>query len=272
MSADIAILAGSGSLPEAVHQALPEAWIVTFEGVPVSISASNQTISARFEKLGSLFNDLRAKGVTRLVLAGAMARPQLDPSKLDPFMLSILPSLMEKLSSGDDTLLRYVIHLFETEGFAIVPASDVVGNLLMPQGPLVGKMDDYIPSDLVKADRILSVTAELDIGQAVVVEQGAVLGVETLQGTDALLGNVAGTSKQLRPFWGRGILVKRPKIGQDLRIDMPALGPKTVEAAAQAGLTAIIATPHHVLLLEREKTLDLARARQIAILGVDSQS
>ena len=102
MSADIAILAGSGSLPEAVHQALPEAWIVTFEGVPVSISASNQTISARFEKLGSLFNDLRAKGVTRLVLAGAMARPQLDPSKLDPFMLSILPSLMEKLSSGDE--------------------------------------------------------------------------------------------------------------------------------------------------------------------------
>ena len=138
MSADIAILAGSGSLPVAVHQALPEAWTSHSKG-SCPISASNQTISARFEKLGSLFNDLRAKGVTRLVLAGAMARPQLDPSQLDPFMLSILPSLMEKLSSGDDTLLRYVIHLFETEGFAIAPASDVVGNLLMPQGPLVGK-------------------------------------------------------------------------------------------------------------------------------------
>ena len=108
-----------------------------------------------------------------------------------------------------------------------------------------------------------------DIGQAVVVENGLVLGVETLQGTDRLLQFVAETDLSLRDSLKKGVLVKRPKKQQDLRVDMPAIGPNTIDAVSKAGLAGIVISPLTVLLLERKKTLSLAAQKGIFIMARD---
>ena len=104
----------------------------------------------------------------------------------------------------------------------------------------------------------------LDIGQGVVVEGGHVLGIETLQGTEALLDFVATTQSSLRSSQG-GVLVKRPKAHQDMRVDVPTIGPQTIQQVANAGLSGLVISPENVLVLEREKTIFLAKSLGIFI-------
>ena len=136
--------------------------------------------------------------------------------------------------------------------------------LTLPEGLAVGAPADVILADIIFADRILHQMGALDIGQGVVVEGGHVLGIETLQGTEALLDFVATTQSSLRSSQG-GVLVKRPKAHQDMRVDVPTIGPQTIQQVANAGLSGLVISPENVLVLEREKTIFLAKSLGIFI-------
>ena len=262
MSRDIAILSGDGQLPVLLQNELPQAILVAFDGM-VHQLGDKPVIEAQFEHLGALFDGLKKRGVKRLVMAGTMSRPHLNPTNFDPFMRSIEPELSAMISQGDDHVLRFVAGLFDAQGFQIVSALDVLPHCSAGAGSIVAGWDGCYASDLTKADYILSLIAQADVTQAVVVEGGLVLGIETLQGTDALLGFVSQTQAKLRNRAQKGILVKRPKSGQDLRFDIPCIGPKTVEQVANAGLAGIVISPKTVLLLERDKLT--ARAEELGI-------
>ena len=113
---------------------------------------------------------------------------------------------------------------------------------------------------------ILGALAPVDVGQGCVVAGGLCLGIETLQGTDALLRFVAATPEALRGD-RRGVLVKRPKDGQDLRVDMPAIGPATVQAAAEAGLEGIAIEAGRVLLIDRPALVEACEATGLFLLA-----
>lgn len=251
----IAILAGSGHLPVALSEADPEAFVVSFKGMATS---SNPDLTVQFEHLGALFECLKQEGVARVVMAGGMSRPVFDPAAMDAFTQELAPALGAAMAGGDDTLLRFIIKMFEDQGFRVVGAHSLLPELTATEGMIAGAFDPNLhEADIQRADMILGTLSPVDVGQAVVVEGGICLGIETIQGTDALLEFVAATKPHLRR--GRGVLVKRPKVGQDLRVDMPAIGPATVQNVAQAGLAGIVISPGRVLLLDREKTLQAAR-------------
>ena len=262
MSRDIAILSGDGQLPVLLQNELPHAVVVVFDGM-VHQLGDTPDIEAQFEHLGALFDGLKERGVKRLLMAGTMSRPRLNSIDFDPFMRSIQTELSAMISKGDDHLLRFVAGLFISQGFQFISALDVLPHYSADSGIIVAGWDGRYASDLSKADYILSLIAQADVGQAVVVEGGLVLGIETLQGTDALLGFVSQTQAKLRNGAQKGILVKRPKSGQDLRFDVPCIGPKTVEEAANAGLAGIVISPKTVLLLGRDKVM--ARAKELGV-------
>ncbi|MFZ8881628.1 MAG: LpxI family protein [Paracoccaceae bacterium] len=268
MSRDLAILCGDGQLPLLLQNELPEALCVVFEGMPHQLAEGSFT-KAKFEKLGGLFDVLKDKGIVRILMVGSMSRPSLNIVEFDPFMKSIGPTLSGMMSEGDDHLLRFVIGLFHAQGFQIVGAIDVLPELVAQPGAIVTGWTDRYLNDLRKADKILSALAEADVAQAVVVEGGMVLGIETLQGTDALLDFVQKTDRKLRNRDQKGILVKRPKLGQDLRVDIPSIGPKTIEQVAKAGLAGIIISPKAVLLIERDRLIELAQRLGVFIHALE---
>lgn len=237
-----AIIAGSGALPGLLLEA-GAAHLVVFDGVPTDAEGA-PGIAARFERLGALFDDLSAAGVTEVCFAGAMTRPQLDPTALDALTKEQMPRLMAAMAQGDDTLLREVASLFEAHGLTVRGARDLRPDLVAAAGCLHGR--DLPVADVARARAVLDALGPLDVGQGAVAGRGQVLGIETLQGTDAMLDFVARTA----PGSG-GVLVKRPKPTQDLRLDMPAVGPDTVRHAAQAGLSGIEIAAGAVLLLDR---------------------
>ena len=264
MMSDLALIAGSGSLPVTLSAAYPQARCYVFEGM--SHDLGSQVISQSFNTLGRLFEDLHQNGIRRVVMAGAMSRPRLDPNQFDPFMTEIAPRLMRAFQDGDDGLLRFVVSMFEDQGIAVVGAHEVLSDLTIGAGLLVGELPDGIQGNIEKADHVFRQLSTLDVGQGVVVENGLILGIETLQGTDAMLSFVAQTADHLR-HQPSGIFVKRPKLSQELRVDMPTIGPDTVRAVANAGLAGIVISPNSVVILDRKQVLSAAQAHNIFILA-----
>lgn len=265
MSGRLAILAGSGALPVALAEAAPEALCISFAGV--SHELRSVTHEHCFEKLGSLFADLRDEGVTEVVFGGSMSRPPLDPTQFDPVMLELAQRLLAAMQGGDDALLRLVVQIFEEQGFTVRGAHEIAPQLTVSEGNFCGPA----PSEaaLRDADRgadILNALAPVDVGQGCVVAGGLCLGIETIQGTDALLKFVSQTPKHLRRN-AKGVFIKAPKRGQDLRVDMPAIGPETVRNAAAAGVEGIVLQADSVLVLDSKNVLQEAEKAGIFILG-----
>nr|WP_093115920.1 UDP-2,3-diacylglucosamine diphosphatase LpxI [Salinihabitans flavidus] len=248
----LAILSGSGGLPQRLAEARPDALRVVFRGEKHDHSGS--VFEHDFNRLGDLFDFLIEHEIGQVVLAGAVSRPSLDPAQFDPYMVRVAPRLIAAMRTGDDALLREVIALFEEQDLEVVGAHELLPDLTVPEGVIFGTLpSDQNRIDAARALDILEALSPLDVGQGAVVARGLCLGVETLQGTDALLRFVADTPTEVHP--GGGVLAKAPKIGQDLRADMPAIGPATVRNAAAARLDGIVIGAGTVLVLERDSIM-----------------
>lgn len=270
MSKTLAILAGYGALPQNLAAANPDALFVSFEGVEIEVP-NQPHFAASFNKFGALFDALRDAGITTVTFAGAMTRPALNPAEFDAQTMALAPRLMTAMAGGDDGLLREIIAVFEAEGFQVKGAHQVLPDLVAKAGLLAGNDPaDTEMNDAKRGMEILNALSAVDVGQGVVVAAGLCLGVETLQGTDAMLKFVASTPENLRrnQAGARGVFVKAAKTDQDLRIDMPAIGPDTVASVAEAGLAGIVVSAGSVMIVERDETLKAVAAAGLFLLAL----
>jgi len=259
----LAIVAGRGDLPrllaaDCVARGRPYR-VVAFDGVELDWAAGQPVIRARFEKPGRLFADLRAAGIGEVVFAGGMARPHLRPLAFDLKMLRLAPRLLPGLRSGDDATLRLIARIFEAEGFTVRAAHEILTDLVAPAG-ILGRVRPSAQdrTDAARAAAIVAALGAADVGQAAVVAAGICLGLESIQGTEALLDFVARTPPEVRPRRAKGILYKAPKPGQDHRLDLPAIGPGTLERAAAAGLAGVAVEARGVMILGFASTIAAA--------------
>lgn len=260
----IALIAGQGNLAaELIEASADRPFVAAIEGfLPAGVAPD---LVFRIERLIPFFARLHEAGITRICFAGALHRPRLDPALFDPETARIVPRMIAAMGQGDDATLREVMLMFEEEGFCIIGAAELAPLLLAPAGCLTGEMTKRDRQDAERAAMIAEALGRVDVGQGCVVQQGLCLAVETLAGTDAMLASVAALPEGLRPdpARGRGLLYKAPKPGQDLRIDMPAIGMDTLRNAAAAGLGGIVWQADGVLCLDRE-----AMVRQAADSGL----
>ena len=189
-----------------------------------------------------------------------MERPRLKPWRADAKAVKLAGKVMALMARGDDGLLSGLAGILEDEGFTVIGAQDCVGGLTCGEAVL-GRCQPAPAdrSDAVRGAAILAALGPLDVGQAVVVAGGICLGVEAIEGTDALLARVAALPAARRPAPG-GVLVKMAKPGQDRRIDLPSIGQRTVEGAARAGLAGIVIEADGANILERDETVRAADA------------
>ncbi len=211
---------------------------------------------------GRVFDLLKAADTADVVLAGGLRRPALADIKPDLKGAGILARIAARLlpGVGDDTLLSAVIAEFEREGFRVVGADEVLSDLLAPAGNLGARAPDAgALADIAVGLGAARSLGAADRGQAVIVLDGAVIGAEDVQGTDALI---------VRHGKPGAVLVKAKKPQQERRADLPTIGPATVANAARAGLKGIAVEAGHTLVLGRADVAAAADAAGLFVVGV----
>lgn len=295
----LALFAGTGDLPAAVMAGLKargvDYVVCEMRGFPVAGVGWTRKIGYRIETLGSLFEDLRGRGVTEVCFAGAIRRPDIDPAAIDAATLPLVPLVQEAMAKGDDGALRGIIGLFEEQGFAVVAAQDLAPDLLPPAGVLVGgEPDAKLAKDLAAAMARHAEMSAQDEGQALIANGGRIVASEGPEGTDAMLsafasdapvrqyrtprGGIAGfvdtffgglfgggndwtgedNDVELLPAY-KGLLYKAPKLGQDRRADLPVIGPQTIEWAARCGIANVVIEAGGVMVMDRAEVERLAQ-------------
>jgi UDP-2,3-diacylglucosamine hydrolase len=222
-------------------------------------------------QLGRATKLFRSEGCRELAFIGTLVRPALSEVRLDFGTLRAIGRIWASFRGGDDHLLSGVGRILEAQGFRMVGIKDIAPDLLMPEGSLTGiRPDQRSQADIARGREVLRALSPFDVGQATVVIDGHVIAIEDIEGTDGLLARIARLREQgrLRAAAHRGVLVKAPKAGQDLRYDLPTVGPRTVEAAANAKLAGIAVVAGNTLVAEPQAMIATADKAGLFITGV----
>lgn len=276
----VGIVAGGGSLPVEVADALKrqglDPFILIVEGEVAADAGldryEHETLA--LEHVGSLVAILKRHKVTHVVMAGEIKRrPRLSAMRINFGLLSIVPLLVSALARGDDGLLKILVRGFEARGFTVVGAHEIVPDLLAREGvfgKIAPKKSDW--RDIEAAHAAAKAIGLLDVGQAAVAIGGRAIALEGIEGTNGLLERVAELRGHGR-LAGKtdGVLVKCAKPGQELRADLPSIGPKTVELAHAAGLSGIAVEAGRSLAMEAGKLVDAADRLGLFVVGLPGE-
>ena len=276
ISSPVGVVAGGGAMPFAVADSLAARGIT-----PVLFPLRGACDPARVEKfrhrwisvgqLGRATRLFREEGCRDLIFIGSLVRPSLTEIRFDFMTLRLLGNVIRAFRGGDDHLLSGVGRILEQDGFRMVGLKDVAPDLLMPEGCITRALpDDDASADIARGRAVLTALGPFDIGQAAVVIDGHVVAVEDIEGTDALLQRVARLRGEgrIRAASRRGVLVKAPKSGQDLRFDLPTIGPRTIEGAAAADLAGIAVIAGNTIAAEPQAMIELADAKFLFVIGL----
>lgn len=273
-SSPLAILCGAGAFPLEVageaRRAGREPFLIGVVGATNSAIEAYPHVWVRLGEVGKLFTALKARAIVELVIIGAMTRPEFADLRLDWGAVKRAAGLAQLFRRGDNGLLAGIAAIVEREGVRVVGAHEIAPRLLVPMGPFGARApSEEDETDIGFGARLLQALSSFDAGQGAIVAAGRVLAIEAAEGTDAMLARVAEmrASGRLRLSGSAGVLVKAPKRGQDLRLDMPAIGPRTIEGAVQAQLRGAAIAAGQVLMLERDRCAREADAAGLFVAG-----
>ena len=275
----LAIVAGGGSLPRSLAEHCKS------RGDSYRLFAVREAAGAWAEthaplrfglgEVPAFLAALASSGCREVCFAGSVPRPSVADLGGNVALSGALAPIADGLRKGDDALLRIVAGIVEAQGVRVIGVEERLPELLAPVGTVIGaEPDERSLEDVCRGAEIVRALGMLDVGQAAVVAEGRCLAVEAIEGTQALLARVAGMGPAERggAARGRGVLVKAPKPGQDLRLDRPAVGPETLEAASSAGLCGVAVAAGEVLLLEPERFAERKRtADRVFLYGFARQ-
>ena len=271
MSGALGILAGGGPFPGQVAAAARaqgrDVFIIAFEDfAEAPVVAPFPHAVVRLGAAGKMLQLLRANGCRDLVLVGPVRRPSLLDLRPDAEGARILARIGRAAFAGDDGLLAAVVRVLAEEGFRILGAHEVLTSALGPAG-LAGRVaaDAEALADIERGIAVVRALGAADVGQACVVQQGCVLAVEAIEGTDRMIRRAA----ELRRPGPGGVLVKLVKPGQDRRADLPTIGPRTIEAAAAAGLRGVAFEAGGTLVTDLAACATAADRTGLFLLGVE---
>jgi hypothetical protein len=263
----VGLLAGNGRFPVIFARTARANGVavvaVAHEGeTPPDLAEQVDAITwVKVGQLEAIIAAFRRHGIRRAVMAGGIHKAGLlehfAPDERGLRLMARLTTL------SDDAVLRALAGELETEGIEVVASTLFLSSLLTPVGALTRRAPDaHQARDIEYGIAVAKAVGRFDVGQTVVVKSGMVLAVEAIEGTDATLRRGGELGR------GGAVAVKVSKPGQDLRFDVPAVGPATVETCRAAGVAVLALEAGKTLLLERDAFLAAAEAAGLVVVGV----
>lgn len=268
----LGIISGAGALPRRIAEAAlgpgGAPAVIRLAGIADGVPQEG-SVECGIGEAGAIIRTLKEKQCDAVVLAGVVHRPDFSKLKLDWRGAALLPRIVAAAAKGDGAMLSVLVETLEAEGFLVIGAEEAMKDLAAPEGALgIHSPGEADWADIRKAAAIIAALGPFDIGQAAVVAGGHALGVEAAEGTDGLLARCAALPAGVRGGDGRsGVLVKRPKPGQELRVDLPTIGAETVANADRAGLAGVAVEAGFALVIDRAALVAEADRRGLFVYG-----
>ena len=268
----IAIIAGKGDLPKMLIKKCQEIGR-QFLVILIAGELSNQEFLQFPHKIieighiSEVIKILRENNINELVFAGGIAKPSMANLKVDAKGAILMSKILGNKLFGDDNLLTTINNFFQKEGFKIIGAEEIIDDLLAKKGILgeIKPAEEFL-QDIEIGKNALKIISDLDIGQAVVVQQKQIIGVEAIEGTDALIARCGA----LKFKTGRTpILIKMKKVGQNNKIDLPSLGVATIENLARNNFAGIVIEAGSTLIINQKEVIKSANQSRLFILSID---
>ncbi|MBB4198180.1 hypothetical protein GGD83_001973 [Rhodoblastus sphagnicola] len=271
----VALICGGGAFPLVAARAAQtrgeQVFLLGLRGIADTGIESFPHAWVGIGQLGRAIAEFSAREIKKVCFIGGLKRPEFSDLRLDWGGIKRIPDIVKFLRGGDDHALKGVIKLFEREGFEVVGVDALAPDLLAAPGDMAGKFPADLTADLAFAQKFLADLSAYDCGQAVVVANSRVIAMEAVEGTDSMLARVAHLREIGRFRAKGGLLVKAPKRGQDLRVDLPAIGPETLRGAEAAALRGIAVASGRVLMLDRAGLAAQARRAGLFLHGFAEQ-
>ncbi|MCJ2075517.1 UDP-2,3-diacylglucosamine diphosphatase LpxI [Methylobacterium sp. E-016] len=279
--ARLVLVAGAGRLPEQVAHSLDRAGrafkVLALRGFTDRPLRARADATVDLLDIGETLRILAGWGPATIVPAGGVARPSPAAILNAAAAFRNRVALRNLADGGDDRLLRGALALLEENGHTVCGVHEVAPDLLSPAGPIGRHAPDAAGAASIDTGRaLLTALSAFDVGQAVVVAADRVLAVEGPEGTDRMLARARTVGRKpwdLR-LWRREralpatVLVKCAKDDQDLRIDLPAIGPRTVRNASAAGCVGLAVEAGRTLLIDRAETIAEADRLGLFLIGI----
>lgn len=265
----LGLIAGAGALPQRIAETAARkgegVFVLRLAGVADGGTAGFPGADVGMGEAGKILRLLRENGCDAVVLAGRVRRPDFSSLKADWRGATLLPKIVAAAAKGDGALLSVLVDTLDEEGIRVVGPEQVLRELAAPQGPLTARRPSAEETaDIRKAAAVVAALGPFDVGQGAVVADGLVLAIEAAEGTDAMLERCALLPRASAP---RGVLVKRPKPGQERRIDLPVIGVETMRRASAAGLAGVAVEAGGAIIIDQTDTLRAADAAGLFIYG-----
>ncbi len=263
-----AVIAGEGCLPVEIARRLaergtPPLVLALFDDGEAFRGIADSVVRLRCPGLSRIIREIKRHGAGSVIMAGRVPKRWIYfPALFDPLTLRLLA----KSARDDHSLLATVVSAFEAEGISVLPYRNILPEFMASEGKLGHRSPSAAEmKDVEYGAEVLRVTLSCSFGQALVVADGAVVAVEAMEGTDAMIGRAGGLVR-------KGVLVKMMRVDQDMRYDLPTIGPGTIENMARSGLTCLAVEARRTLIVDADEVFALAARYDIAIWGLPCQS
>lgn len=268
MLPNLGIIAGKGSLPFLIANNYTKQGGKCYIAAIKDEADIDQIKNFKYKifkigRVGATINYFKENNVQNIIFIGGINRPNFKNLTVDGTGSLLLFKIVGQKIRGDDSLLKIVANFFEDYGFKVISSSEIYQNQQCDSNIIT----DIAPTSSDKKDielgvKLLNHLSKFDIGQSVIVEDGYVLGIEAAEGTDNLIARCIDLRKKLHG----GILVKIPKLGQDIRLDIPTIGPDTIRNLAKYNYKGIAIKANDVIVVEEELAIKLANKHKIFII------
>ena len=278
----VGIIAGGQDLPFEVVEALRASgrdyFLFGLVGEADRRIEAHPHIWLKWGEIGLLFNLIEQKSIRDIICIGSIvSRPDFRSIKLDFGAVRALPEILRILAAGgDEGVLSRVGSFFEKRGLTLVSIPDIAPSLVVgPELSVRAAQASAHEADIALSAKLAFQIGAMDAGQGAVVAAGRILAMEGPEGTDQMLERVARIRDEKRARWAfgkQGVLLKRARPRQDLRFDMPTIGPRTIEMAKQAGLAGIVCAAGEVICAKRAETIKLAEDAGLFLVARDLET
>jgi len=254
----IGIIAGDGSLPKLIVKKLKNKKL---NYIVINLSKKNQKqqkYNFAITQISSIIQILKKNQCKEIILAGKVTRPNFADLRFDKKIIKFLPKILDGLKKGDSYLLDLVINILKNEKMKVISCTKYLPELFANNIKSEKILTSQDLKDIKKGKNLLeTLNQKFDVGQSAIISNGYVVAIEAAEGTDEMLSKSSKILKKINRTKQSGILLKLPKKIQDLRVDLPTIGFRTIQKCINLGLNGIILKKNAHIFLDQQKSKNL---------------